>query len=54
MGLYTTKLVSSLSALPFRFLTSLVSNHHGDSTPNITDGFDRTFGPVRTVIVDHE
>jgi rhamnogalacturonan endolyase len=21
------------------------SNHHGDSTPNITDGFDRTFGP---------
>lgn len=23
-----------------------VSNHHGDGTPNITDGFDRTFGPV--------
>ncbi|KAH8666040.1 family 4 polysaccharide lyase [Tricladium varicosporioides] len=23
----------------------LVSNHHGDGTPNITDGFDRTFGP---------
>ncbi|KAI1342383.1 rhamnogalacturonate lyase [Xylariaceae sp. FL0016] len=23
----------------------LVSNHHGDQTPNITDGFDRTFGP---------
>ena len=21
------------------------SNHHGDSTPNITNGFDRTFGP---------
>ncbi|CAO2651071.1 Nn.00g093680.m01.CDS01 [Neocucurbitaria sp. VM-36] len=21
------------------------SNHHGDQTPNITDGFDRTFGP---------
>lgn len=25
-----------------------VSNHHGDGTPNITDGFDRTFGPVST------
>lgn len=24
----------------------IVSNHHGDGTPNITDGFDRTFGPV--------
>ncbi|ORY59706.1 polysaccharide lyase family 4 protein [Pseudomassariella vexata] len=23
----------------------LVSNHHGDGTPNVTDGFDRTFGP---------
>ncbi|KAI1260331.1 polysaccharide lyase family 4 protein [Xylariaceae sp. FL1019] len=23
----------------------IVSNHHGDGTPNITDGFDRTFGP---------
>ncbi|KAH8596229.1 polysaccharide lyase family 4 protein [Bisporella sp. PMI_857] len=23
----------------------LVSNHHGDGTPNITNGFDRTFGP---------
>ena len=23
----------------------MVSNHHGDNTPNITDGFDRTFGP---------
>lgn len=23
----------------------LVSNHHGAGTPNITDGFDRTFGP---------
>ncbi|CAK4022995.1 polysaccharide lyase family 4 [Lecanosticta acicola] len=23
----------------------LVSTHHGDQTPNITDGFDRTFGP---------
>ncbi|KAJ9136460.1 Rhamnogalacturonate lyase [Pleurostoma richardsiae] len=23
----------------------LVSNHHGDQTPNITDGFDRTIGP---------
>ncbi|KAF2016946.1 polysaccharide lyase family 4 protein [Aaosphaeria arxii CBS 175.79] len=23
----------------------MVSNHHGDGTPNITDGFDRTFGP---------
>ncbi|USP81226.1 polysaccharide lyase family 4 protein [Curvularia clavata] len=23
----------------------MVSNHHGDQTPNITDGFDRTFGP---------
>ncbi|XMA14661.1 hypothetical protein WAI453_007452 [Rhynchosporium graminicola] len=23
----------------------LVSNHHGEGTPNITDGFDRTFGP---------
>ncbi|KAI0022748.1 rhamnogalacturonate lyase [Xylariomycetidae sp. FL0641] len=23
----------------------IVSNHHGDQTPNITDGFDRTFGP---------
>jgi len=22
-----------------------VSNHHGDNVPNITDGFDRTFGP---------
>ncbi|KAI8958996.1 polysaccharide lyase family 4 protein [Daldinia sp. FL1419] len=22
-----------------------VSNHHGDQTPNITNGFDRTFGP---------
>jgi rhamnogalacturonan endolyase len=21
------------------------SNHHGDQTPNITNGFDRTFGP---------
>ncbi len=26
--------------------TKAVSNHHGDGTPNITDGFDRTFGPV--------
>jgi len=24
----------------------LVSNHHGGGTPNITNGFDRTFGPV--------
>jgi rhamnogalacturonan endolyase len=24
------------------------SNHHGDQTPNITNGFDRTFGPVGT------
>ncbi|KAK3939862.1 rhamnogalacturonan lyase [Diplogelasinospora grovesii] len=23
----------------------IVSNHHGDGTPNITDGFDRTYGP---------
>lgn len=23
----------------------LVSNHHGEGTPNITNGFDRTFGP---------
>ncbi|KAK6085713.1 rhamnogalacturonate lyase [Seiridium cupressi] len=23
----------------------IVSNHHGDQTPNITSGFDRTFGP---------
>ncbi|KAI1405285.1 polysaccharide lyase family 4 protein [Hypoxylon fuscum] len=23
----------------------MVSNHHGDQTPNITNGFDRTFGP---------
>lgn len=23
----------------------IVSNHHGAQTPNITDGFDRTFGP---------
>ncbi|KAH8655844.1 polysaccharide lyase family 4 protein [Xylariales sp. PMI_506] len=23
----------------------MVSNHHGDNTPNITSGFDRTFGP---------
>lgn len=23
----------------------LVSNHHGEGTPNITHGFDRTFGP---------
>lgn len=23
----------------------LVSNHHGEGTPNITTGFDRTFGP---------
>jgi rhamnogalacturonan endolyase len=23
----------------------MVSNHHGAGTPNITDGFDRTFGP---------
>ncbi|KAL3463888.1 galactose mutarotase-like domain-containing protein [Aspergillus heterothallicus] len=23
----------------------IVSNHHGEGTPNITDGFDRTFGP---------
>ncbi|KXS96673.1 hypothetical protein AC578_4397 [Pseudocercospora eumusae] len=23
----------------------IVSNHHGDQTPNITDGFERTFGP---------
>ena len=23
----------------------IVSNHHGDNVPNITDGFDRTFGP---------
>ncbi|KAF2713469.1 polysaccharide lyase family 4 protein [Pleomassaria siparia CBS 279.74] len=23
----------------------LSSNHHGDQTPNITNGFDRTFGP---------
>lgn len=23
------------------------SNHHGDGTPNITTGFDRTFGPVQ-------
>ncbi|PSN61322.1 rhamnogalacturonan lyase [Corynespora cassiicola Philippines] len=23
----------------------IVSNHHGEQTPNITDGFDRTFGP---------
>ncbi|ORY62975.1 family 4 polysaccharide lyase [Pseudomassariella vexata] len=23
----------------------IVSNHHGDQTPNITNGFDRTFGP---------
>ncbi|KAI1881197.1 hypothetical protein JX265_000023 [Neoarthrinium moseri] len=23
----------------------IVSNHHGDQTPNITHGFDRTFGP---------
>ena len=23
----------------------MVSNHHGEGTPNITDGFDRTFGP---------
>jgi rhamnogalacturonan endolyase len=23
----------------------LVSNHHGNGTPNITNGFDRTFGP---------
>ncbi|CAN9430597.1 unnamed protein product [Alternaria alternata] len=23
----------------------MVSNHHGIQTPNITDGFDRTFGP---------
>lgn len=22
-----------------------MSNHHGEGTPNITDGFDRTFGP---------
>ena len=23
----------------------IVSNHHGNGTPNITNGFDRTFGP---------
>jgi rhamnogalacturonan endolyase len=23
----------------------LASNHHADGTPNITNGFDRTFGP---------
>ncbi|EME77917.1 polysaccharide lyase family 4 protein [Pseudocercospora fijiensis CIRAD86] len=23
----------------------IVSNHHGDQTPNITNGFERTFGP---------
>ncbi|KAG8745832.1 hypothetical protein FRC10_006859 [Ceratobasidium sp. 414] len=23
----------------------IISNHHGDGAPNITDGFDRTFGP---------
>ncbi|RYP17000.1 hypothetical protein DL767_010094 [Monosporascus sp. MG133] len=23
----------------------MVSNHHGDQTPNITNGYDRTFGP---------
>ncbi|KAK7732985.1 hypothetical protein SLS57_000929 [Botryosphaeria dothidea] len=23
----------------------IASNHHGNGTPNITDGFDRTFGP---------
>ncbi|POS81785.1 hypothetical protein EPUL_006280, partial [Erysiphe pulchra] len=24
----------------------IVSNHHGNGTPNITNGFDRTFGPA--------
>lgn len=26
----------------------ILSSHHGDGTPNITDGFDRTFGLVST------
>lgn len=30
-----------------------VSNHHGDGTPNITDGFDRTFGPVSSALIYH-
>jgi rhamnogalacturonan endolyase len=37
-----------------RLLTMVsVSNHHGDGTPNITDGFDRTFGPVSCHLVFH-
>jgi rhamnogalacturonan endolyase len=47
MGLFTT-----ISGRQVRrcFTSSLTnagssSNHHGDNTPNITNGFDRTFGP---------
>jgi rhamnogalacturonan endolyase len=24
----------------------LISNHHGNGVPELTNGFDRTFGPV--------
>jgi rhamnogalacturonan endolyase len=39
-----------LTFLNLIFLLLIVSNHHGDGTPNITDGFDRTFGPVSQAV----
>lgn len=35
----------SLSKLLYRLTLFVASNHHGDNVPNITTGFDRTFGP---------
>ncbi|KAG9232785.1 family 4 polysaccharide lyase [Amylocarpus encephaloides] len=34
-----------VDGIVYNYMGYVVSNHHGAGTPNITDGFDRTFGP---------
>ena len=46
MGWSTVTIVATFADHTRRIVYDYISsNHHGDQTPNITHGFDRTFGP---------
>lgn len=44
---------SARAPIAIKLLTSPVSNHHGNGNPDLTGGFDRTFGPVRLALLWH-
>lgn len=51
---YVGMLKFCLGSMFSQYANCLVSNHHGNGNPDLTGGFDRTFGPVSlTFLFDH-